>query len=121
MSAKAPQEWIVDFLRGELLHRQAGQNEDKVTFDESFCEPDGVLRELFVLATTQDRGVRVDPRLHDRILSEMTAFYRSREGCVKELPGVAPSRGFSPAVRLVLGHPFLILRALSFGYRPGSS
>ena len=55
--------------RGEFLYCQGGEDEDTFTLDEALHESDGVFGELFVLATTQDRGVGVDPDLHGGILS----------------------------------------------------
>ena len=39
--------------------RENGQDEDVLTSDEVFHEPEGGLRELLILAATQDRRVRV--------------------------------------------------------------
>ncbi len=65
--------------RRQLLHREAGQDENTFTSDEAFHKPDGVLRELFVLAAAHDRGVCVDPDLHGRMLSEVAISILHRD------------------------------------------
>lgn len=65
--------------RRQLLHREAGQDENTLTSDEALHKPDGVLRELFVLAPAHDRGVCVDPDRHRRMLTDVTVSILHRD------------------------------------------
>ena len=48
----------------QFLHREIGHDENEVASAETLHEPDGMLRELVVLAASDHGGVYVDPGLH---------------------------------------------------------
>ncbi len=60
----------------EFPDRELGQHQGQLATLECLEQATGRFAELCVLAATQDRGVRVDPRFHARILPDENGLGR---------------------------------------------